>query len=284
MPWKLWLLLPAHHSDILSPHSPLLDHLTRLCCEVTCGNIAPLMSNATTLVAKLLDRLEEYYGTQQPSWPIEPYEFIVWWHCGYPASDERCAKGWAALNREIGTAPRQILAVAPTALAAALKPTVMLPDIAAQRLKEIAARVQDEFGGDLRRALIGPLSHARKVLKQFHSIADPGADRILLFAGITPVAAIPSNCPHVLVRLLQGREREDYTGTYREAQKAISSQVPETLDARQRAYLLLKKHGQQICKRTKPKCDQCPVSKECAYFAGRNRGSAKSATVGGVRR
>jgi len=232
----------------------------------------------------LLDRLEEHYGTQQPSWPTEPYDFIVWWHCGYPPSDDRCVKGWAALNREIGTAPQQILAVAPTALAGALKSAVMLPDIAAQRLKEIAARVQDEFGGDLRSALIGPASHARKVLKRFHTIADPGADRILLFAGITPVAAVPSNCPHVMVRVLQGPEREDYTGTYREAQKAISSQVAETLDARQRAYLLLKQHGQQICKRTKPKCDQCPVCKECLYFAGRNRGRARSATVGGGRR
>jgi hypothetical protein len=138
------------------------------------------MSNATELVPKLLMQLvEEFHGRQQPCWPTEPYEFIVWWHCGYPASDERCAKGWAILNRDIGTSPRQILAAAPKALAAALKPAVMLPDLAAQRLKEIAARVQDEFGGDLRRALIGPLSQARKVLKQFHSIADPGADRIL---------------------------------------------------------------------------------------------------------
>jgi len=242
------------------------------------------MSTATELVPKLLMQLEEFHGRQQPCWPTEPYEFIVWWHCGYPASDERCAKGWAALNRDIGSSPRQILAAAPKALAAALKPAVMLPDLAAQRLKEIAARVQDEFGGDFRRALMGPLSHARKVLKQFHSIADPGADRILLFAGITPVAAVPSNCPHVLVRLLHGLERENYGLTYREAQKAISDQVPETFDARQRAYLLLKQHGQQICKRTNPKCDRCPISKSCAYFSGRNRGRARLATVPGWRR
>ena len=250
----------------------------------TCANIVGQMSSTTSSVACLLHRLEDYYGTQQPCWPTEPYEFIIWWHCGYPASDDRCAKGWTSLNREIGATPRQILAAAPKALAAALKSSVMLPDIAAQRLKEIAARVQDEFGGDLRGALIGPLPHTRKVLKRFHSIADPGADRILLFAGISPVAAVPSNCPHVLVRLLHGLEREDYGTTYREAQKAISDHVPETFDARQRSYLLLKRHGQQTCNRTNPKCDQCPVSKDCAYFAGGNRGRTRPATVRGNRR
>src|SRR6516164_6280616 len=104
--------------------------------------------------------------------------------------------------RDRWAAPRQILAAAPKALAAALKSSVMLLDL--------AARVQDEFGGDLRGALIGPLPHARKVLKRFHSIADPGADRILLFAGIAPIAAVASNCPYVLVRILHGREREKY--------------------------------------------------------------------------
>ena len=53
-----------------------------------------------------------------------------------------------------------------------------------------------------------------------------------------------------------------------------AKKVPETFDARMRAFLLLKQHGQQLCKRTKPKCPQCPVSRWCAYFAGSRRGRA----------
>lgn len=245
---------------------------------------AKITRHMSSTVPSLLDRLEAHYGSQQPCWPSDPYEFIVWWHCGYPQSEDRCAKGWASLKREIGVSPRQILQAKPKAIATVLKTSVMLPDLAAQRLKEIAARVQDEYCGDLRSALIGPLPQARKLLKRFHSIADPGADRILLFAGITPTAAVPSNCPHVLVRLLHGLEHEAYGATYREAQKAISDQVPETFDARQRAYLLLKQHGGEICKRTNPKCDQCPVRKSCGYFADRNRGRARPAAAPGNRR
>ena len=89
---------------------------------------------------------------------------------------------------------------------------------------------------------------------------------------ISPVAAVPSNSPHVVIRVQHGKERQSYGVTYREAQQAIEAEVPEKFDARARAYLLLKRHGQDLCKRTKPKCWQCPVSSSCAFFAGNRRG------------
>ena len=230
------------------------------------------MSKAAATLPEILRQLESHYGKQEPSWPTDPYLFLVWWCSGYPASDVACAKGWEALNREIGVETRQILAASPAALAKALKPGGMVPELRAMRLKEVAARVQDEFGGDLRAALVGPMPQVRKILKTFHSIADPGADRILLFAGIAPVAAVASNCPHVLVRIQKGRERENYGVTYREGQQAIEAEIPAKFDARIRAYLLLKRHGQELCKRTSPKCGECPLSASCAYFAGKHRG------------
>jgi endonuclease-3 len=197
----------------------------------------------------------------------------VWWHCGYPASDTACAKGWAELNSRVGVEPEQILAANPAKLALALKAGGMVPELRAMRLKEIAERVQKEFGGDLRGALGGiPIVKARAALKKFPNIADPGVDRILLFAGISPVAAIPSNCPQVLVRIQAGREPENYGKTYSEAQRMLAAEIPATFEARTRAYLLLKCHGQQICKRTKPKCGVCPVAPACAFIARENIG------------
>jgi endonuclease-3 len=234
-------------------------------------------------VPELLDRLEAHYGKLSPYWPTDPYEFLVWWYCGYPQSDDRCSKGWAALTAKIAIDPSSILSARPALLAAALKAGGMVPELRALRLKEIAMRVQDELGGDLRAALAGPVKEARKILKTFPSIADPGADRILLFAGIAPIAAVPSNNVAVLVRVLHGRERENYGVNYRESQQAIEATVPPTLEARSRAYLLLKRHGQQICKRI-PQCRQCPLSAHCNYFAGNLRGRSAAARVPGSRR
>jgi endonuclease III len=219
-------------------------------------------------LVQLLDTLEAHYGPQSPEWPTDPFLFLLWWHCGYPQSDVRCAKGWESLRNKIGISPDQLLAASSARLALALKAGGMVPELRAMRLREIVERVEKEFGGDLFSALKHmPVAQARAALKRFPNIADAGADRILLFAGISPVAAVPSNCPHVLVRIRRGRESINWGRTYSAAQEMIAAEVAPKLDARIRAYTLLKHHGQQTCKLTKPKCAVCPVAPSCAFLA-----------------
>ncbi len=146
----------------------------------------------------------------------------------------------------------------------------MVPAVRAGRLKEIAARVQAEYGGDLRSTL-SRLSapQVRKALKSFSGIGNPGADRIMLFSRLAPVAAVPSACPHVLVRMLHGLEGPKYTAVYADAQRTLNT-LPATFDARIRAYLLVVRHGHEVCKRTNPSCGRCPLRSQCA-FANRSR-------------
>ena len=195
------------------------------------------MHKARLTVPKILNQLEAFYGEQEPCWPSDPYLFLLWWYCGYPASDASCSKGWKELIGRIGTDPDAILAAPPAKLTAALKPGGMFPELRAERMKEVTARIENEFNGDLRTSFTGPITEIRKVLKSFPSIADAGADRILLFARIQPVAAVPSNCPGVLERIQNGHEEKNYNASYREAQRMIDSEVPATFDARSRACL-----------------------------------------------
>jgi endonuclease III len=220
-------------------------------------------------ISQILDTLESFHGPQTAQWPTDPYGFLVWWHCGYPASEERCNRGWTSLNEEVGITPEKLLATPSSKLVRALKPGGMIPELRAGRLKEIARRVREEFAGDLRSALKRlPLNQARAALKKFPGIADPGADRIILFGGIATVPAVPSSCPQVLVRIESGQPHEKYNVNYGEAQQVIQSQVADTLAARTRAYLLVSRHGQQVCKRSAPKCGSCPVAGSCAFVAG----------------
>ena len=224
---------------------------------------------ATPRIADLLDSLQSYYGAVAPHAPTDPYEFLVWWHCGYPASEERCAKGWESLNREIGIAPKQLALVSRAKLVKALKAGGMVPDLRAARLKEIAQRVQREFAGDLVSALTRLSAvRARKALKAFPGIGNPGADRISLFSRLSPVAAVPSACPHVLVRVLQGPEGDKYAATYSAAQRILDA-LPDTFDARIRAYLLIDRHGHALCKRSHPLCERCPLQSHCAFANGK---------------
>jgi endonuclease III len=231
------------------------------------SNISISVPESQLTLSEILNRLENFYGPQVPSFPVDPYEFLVWWYCGYPASEVACSKGWNSLTRDVGIDPGKLLNAKPAKLATAIKPGGMVPELRAQRLQELAFRVENEFGGDLRSALAGPVPKARKLLKSFQGIADPGADRILLFARISPIAAVPSNCAGVLLRIRKKATIKNYSVTYREEQRIIASELPETFDARSRAYLLLKRHGQQLCKRTNPKCPECPLRPHCAYAA-----------------
>ncbi len=225
------------------------------------------MPSSNVSIAAILNRLERHYGKQAPVWPTDPYRFIVWWQCGYPPSDAACARGWESLTGRVGIEPAQLLAETPARLSAALKPGGLIPQLRAKRLKAIAARIQDEFGGDLSSALAGRPAEAPKILKQFPGIAGPGTDRILLFAGLAPFAAVPSNAPHVLIRLMRGRESGNYGANYRDAQQILARGVAANVRARSRAYLLLKQHGQATCKRARPACATCPVNTVCAFVS-----------------
>jgi len=217
--------------------------------------------------SEILDQLEKRHGKPRYAGPTGAYEMLLHRNCGYPQSDERCDNGFRALKEHIGLKPEEILAASDRRLAKVLRESKsgMVPEKRAQRLKEIAARVQTKFGGKLEQALREPLKEARKVLKQFPTLGDSGADRILLFAGIASVAAIPATAVRVPLRIAFGGEKKNYAASYRAAQEYVAGEIPEEFAARKRAYLLLKRHGQEIC-REKPACEDCAIAEACAYF------------------
>ena len=220
---------------------------------------------------EILDLLEAYYGLQEPSWPTEPFHFLIWWHCGYPASDTNCSKGWASLVKTIGITPSQLHAASVDTLANTLAPGGMIPLIRSQRIKAIVQQIETRFDGDLAGWLSVNRPSARKTLKTFPGISDPGADRILLFGDIAPLAAVPSGCPHVLARIQHGSEADSYVANYKAAKKEISRDVAEDFSSRKRAYLLLKRHGQALCKPRAPICGICPASLNYAWRIAKQR-------------
>jgi len=225
----------------------------------------------------VLDILENLYGPQKLAGPTDPYEMIVYVNSGYPAADLPCSRGFEALKREVGLKPENILEAPKTKLTKLMRLGGIMPELRAEKLKEIARMVKDQFGEDL----LGTLKKwmleekkqpgkgirgAKSALQKFPVIGEPGAEKILLFSKLAPVAAVPSAFVGVPMRLWFGETGKNYAADYRAAREILSAGLDETFEARQRAYLLLKKHGQEICKRSKPKCEICPLTGQCAYF------------------
>jgi endonuclease III len=214
-------------------------------------------------VAQALDRLEKHYGKLRPVGPSDPYEMILYANCGYPANDITCSKGFAALRDQVGLKTQQILAAGDAKLSAIMRLGGIVPELRATRLKQIAGLVQEAYGGNLASVFKKPLPEAKKALKRFPTIGDPGAEKILLFTKTAPIPAVPSAFVHVLHRLGFGKEAKSYSTGYRSAQEAIRAGLPQDCDTLLRAYLLFQRHGRELCKRSRPMCRSCPLALEC---------------------
>lgn len=221
-------------------------------------------SKPTITFSKLVDKLQQHYGAPAPPPSTDPLELIIWENIAYLANDKRRAEAFAILKRTIGTRPDQILAAQHSALAAIGKAGI-LPDVSAEKLLTIAKIAHEEFQSDLGSVLRKPLPQAKKALKRFPSIGDPGADKILLLTRSFPVMALESNGLRVLCRVGFGEEQKNYSATYRSVQEALHRQLPRDYDSLIRAHQLLRQHGQDLCKRSKPRCTDCPVRTVCDY-------------------
>jgi endonuclease III len=105
----------------------------------------------------------------------------------------------------------------------------------------------------------------RASLKKFPGIGDPGAEKILLFNKKLEVLALDSNGLRVLTRIGYAREGPNYAATYRALQQAIDPELPRDFGWLVSAYQLLRRHGKELCKRTKPHCGRCPLAGACDY-------------------
>ncbi len=214
---------------------------------------------------KIIDTLEKLYGRPQPPKVTDPLEMILWENVVYLTTDARREKAFQMLKQQIGTKPQQILA-APDELLFEITSLGIVAEQSAKKLRKIAEIAIKEFQGDLRASLKRPLKEARKLLQKFSSIGEPGAEKILLFSRSYPILALESNGLRVLLRLGFGEEQKNYAATYRSAQAAVQPQCREDYDWLIRAHQLLRQHGQELCKRTQPKCEACPLTKACAYY------------------
>lgn len=213
----------------------------------------------------VIKALQKFYGQPKPPKIKDPLELILWENVAYLVDDEKRATAFAVLKKNVGTGARQILKAKDAQLVEATRLRGMLPEIRAQRLRQIAELAHWVFKDDLKAVLKKPLAEAKKALKKFPSIGDPGAEKILMLTRSHPVLALESNGLRVLLRMGFAEEKS-YSASYRGVQAALESQLPSDYDGLITAYQLLRQHGQELCKRSQPMCEACPLKQRCAYF------------------
>lgn len=122
----------------------------------------------------MVRRLEKFYGRPEPPKITDALELILLENVAYLADDEKRSAAFAALKKEVGTRPEQILKASQKQLVKITRIGGIVPELRAQRLRQIAELVQFIFKNDLDAELKKPLPHAKNALKKFPTIGDPG--------------------------------------------------------------------------------------------------------------
>jgi endonuclease III len=229
------------------------------------------MPKALKSFLKIIDELEEFYGRPEPPLVTDPMGMILLENVAYLQSDERRALAFETLRERVGLTPPEILMAHDETLLEVARLGGMHPAARVERLRRIALIALQEFEGDFDSVLKRPLAQAKKALRKFSGIGDPGAEKILLFSRTHPILALDSNGLRVLLRIGYGEERKSYASTYRSAQDAADAELNEDFDWLIAAHQLLRRHGQELCKNTRPLCSRCPLKSACRYFQRERR-------------
>lgn len=214
---------------------------------------------------KLISQLKRHYGAPEILLAKGPFELVLWENACYLLPDERRAAVFEGLRQQVGLTANAILAADPAALLSLAKMGGMRPETRVFRWLEIARITQTQFDGKLDQILKLPYAQAKKALKQFPNIGDPGAEKILMFCGASAGLPLEWNGLRVLTRIGYGRAEKDYGKSYRSVQEALRGELSRKADDLVCAHLLLRRHGKEVCRNNAPLCRSCPVAGLCAY-------------------
>ena len=221
-------------------------------------------------LAEVVARLRAHYGSPQRPNVTSALHVILFENVAYLVDDDRRRAVWAALKRRVGIDPRAILKTPESRLTDVIRDGGMQPSRRAEKLRTTARLVIDDFEGDLDAVLKLPEQQARRALRKFPGIGEPGADKILMLTRTRQILALESNGLRCLVRLGFGEDAANYANAYRSVQQAIANEIDPNFDWLIAAHQLLRQHGQVLCKRSAPECNACPLARRCAFVHREN--------------
>jgi endonuclease-3 len=195
---------------------------------------------------KIIAALKRAYGAPTMPPAKGPFELVMWENACYLLPDNRRATVFEGLRKQIGLNAKAILTADPDSLLALATMGGMRPKVRVFRWQEIARITLSQFGGNLDQILKLPYAQAKKALKQFPNIGDPGAEKILMFCGASPGLPLEWNGLRGLTRVGYGRWQKNYGAAYRSVQEALKPELPRKAEAIAQAHMLLRQHGKEF--------------------------------------
>lgn len=132
----------------------------------------------------------------------------------------------------------------------------------AGKLKALMSFIASEYKGDLDLMFAESLPILRKKLLAVWGIGPETADSILLYAGDKMVFVVDTYTKRIFYRLSMVEENI----SYQEMQEFLEHYMPPNLYIYNEFHALLVGVGSNYCKKSRPRCNQCPLLSLCKYL------------------
>lgn len=217
--------------------------------------------------------LERRHPFRDWSRGMTPFEILVSTILSQSTTVANERRGLEGLRQALGAVTPMMLAIAEVGRIERAIWHAGLARQKAPRLRAAAREVRDRWGGDLGRVLALPTSQARDALMALPGVGPKTADVVLAMAGDHPTFPVDTHIARIARRWkLVSR------GGYEATRAALEAW---TLPARRKAWhLAIIAHGRELCKARNPRCEVCPVRRDCDWYRDRrHKGGSVRRTV-----
>ena len=204
---------------------------------------------------EMYDRLYTHFGSQN-WWPAEtPFEVMV----GAVLTQNT---NWNNVERAItNLKDAEMLSLdrmseMPVILLAEYIRPAGYYNIKAGRLQNLFQFINDYYMGDLEKLLELPARTLREELLAVKGIGPETADSMVLYAAAKPIFVVDAYTHRILSR----HEIIDEEYYYHEIQELFMDNLEENVSLFNEYHALLVRVGKEFCKKSKPACEQCPLS------------------------
>jgi endonuclease-3 len=200
------------------------------------------------------------YGT--PTWRPHhpPLDELVLTILSQHTSDVNSVRAFTTLRAAFPT--WEAVRDAPVAAVAAAIQSGGLAQVKAPRIQAVLRRIWEERGSfDLDFLRTEPLDQARAWLTGLPGVGPKTAACVLLFSCGRPALPVDTHVHRVARRLGLVPDRVSAEG----AQLLLEAMVPP--DDYYAFHLNLIRHGREVCKAPRPRCEVCVIRAWCAYYA-----------------
>ena len=211
--------------------------------------------HASEQLLDIYHRLQRYFGPQE-WWPADsPFEVMVGAILTQNTNWQNVEKAIANLKGADLLSFPAMSSLPVDELAEYIRPAGYF-NIKAARLKNFFNMIEQQWGGNLDYLLEQPAEELRKQLLSVSGIGPETADSMVLYAAGKPIFVVDAYTHRILSR----HEIIPEESGYFEIQELIMDNLEEDADHFNEYHALLVKAGKHFCKKSRPRCGQCPLS------------------------